>query len=64
MWTTEQLEALQREYGRIGSKPGERWPAPDSRFTPEQHLAMLLQVPDGGGVAGYFALLRGAIGKA
>ena len=58
-WTSEQESALLAEYNRIGYKQGEQWPFPDSQAqTPEDFLALLRTIPDGGGLGAYLAALQ------
>ncbi len=56
-WTEQQRAELAREYARIGSKPGEPWPAPAKEFEPAEMLALFKRIPDGAGRHGYIAEL-------
>ena len=58
-WTAQQRDELQRQYARIGYKPGEHWPAPPEGMSPEDLLALMRTIPDGAGHAGWLAALRG-----
>jgi len=56
-WNTDQLAQLAQQYERIGYVAGERWPAPPDWAGPNELLAMLREIPDHGGRAGYMTAL-------
>jgi hypothetical protein len=56
-WSEEQRAESARQYQRIGYKPGELWPAPPEHLTADQVLELMRRVPDGGGLAGWRAVL-------
>lgn len=56
-WSEHQRAQLAQEYNRVGYVPGDLWPAPPPELTPDQLLALLGRIPDGGGRAGYVAEL-------
>jgi hypothetical protein len=57
MWSEAQRAEVAREYQRIGIRAGERLPAP-AFDDPVLILALLGQIPDGAGAAGYVKALR------
>jgi hypothetical protein len=57
-WSDDQRAELARQYARIRHEPGEAWPTPARKFTPDEFLALLARVPSGTGVDGYMAELR------
>ena len=62
-WNTAQLDALRAEHERIGALPGGQWPTPRHRMSPDKHLELLREVPDGSGIAGYLAALERVRGR-
>jgi len=53
----QQRAAIEREYGRIGIRVGERLPMPRGLKTESDYLVFLRQVPDGSGVRGFTATM-------
>jgi hypothetical protein len=56
-WSEEQRARLAAEYRRVGSKPGEPWPAPPEELGPDEILALFARIPDGAGRDGFTAEL-------
>jgi hypothetical protein len=51
--TSEQQTAVDREYNRIGIRPGERLPMPRGLTGELDYLRFLREIPDGSGVKGF-----------
>lgn len=61
MSSDEQKVEIEKQYGRIGIRAGERLPMPRGLSKEPDYLAFLRQVPDGSGVQGFTATMaRGA----
>ena len=56
-WTDEQRAELARQYGRIGYRPGELWPAPPDDLSADQILDLMRGISDGAGLAGWRSAL-------
>ena len=59
-WTSNQREALAREYARVGFGEGELIPSPadPTLSDPETFLSFLRSIPAGAGVPGFLQAMR------
>ena len=55
--SSEQQAEIEREYIRIGIRPGDRLPMPRGLNGEADYLIFLRQVPDGGGLQGFTATM-------
>ncbi len=53
----QQNSEIQKEYGRIGIRSGERLPMPRGLGSESDYLTFLRRVPDGSGVPGFTATM-------
>ena len=54
---SEQQAEIEREYKRIGIRPGERLPMPRGLKGESDYLIFLRRVPDGSGMQGFTATM-------
>jgi hypothetical protein len=57
-WTSSDQEQLHREYRRTGLDQVAWLPTPDPPLAPQAFLALLRDLPDGGGLKAYLEALR------
>ena len=55
--SSEQQGEIERQYERIGVRPGDRLPMPRGLKGESDYLNFLRQVPDGSGIQGFTATM-------